>query len=111
MKRSAVISGVGKYLPEKIMTNLEIEQMLNRPGTADWLVKNVGIERRHIMADDQTTSDLSTYAARDALKNAVLSPKDLDLIILSTDTPDYLSPATSVTFRVNFIISFPASDV
>jgi len=99
MKRSAVISGVGKYLPEKIMTNLEIEQMLNRPGTADWLVKNVGIERRHIMADDQTTSDLSTYAARDALKNAVLSPKDLDLIILSTDTPDYLSPATSIVIQ------------
>ncbi|MHA1971719.1 MAG: 3-oxoacyl-ACP synthase III family protein [Candidatus Hodarchaeales archaeon] len=96
MKRSAIITGVGMYVPKKVITNEELEQMLDRPGTADWLVKNVGIRERRVMAKDENTSDLATYAAREALENAGLNAKDLDLIILSTDTPDCLSPATSV---------------
>lgn len=96
MGRSAVITGLGMYVPEKMLTNEDLEQMLNRPGTADWLVENVGIRQRHIMADDEVTSDLVIHASLQALKNASVEPDELDLIILSTDTPDYLSPATSV---------------
>jgi 3-oxoacyl-[acyl-carrier-protein] synthase-3 len=99
MVRSALVTGVGMYVPEKVLTNEEIEQMLNRPGTAKWLVENVGIRERHIMAEDEVTSDLALHAGREALKNAGIEPEDLDLIILSTDTPDYLSPATSVVVQ------------
>ena len=99
MGRSAIVTGLGMYVPEKMLTNEDIEQMLNRPGTADWLVENVGIRQRHIMAEDEVTSDLSVHAGRESLKNAGIKPKDLDLIIVSTDTPDYLSPATSVVVQ------------
>jgi 3-oxoacyl-[acyl-carrier-protein] synthase-3 len=99
MVRSAVVAGLGIYIPEKMLTNEDIEQMLNRPGTADWLVKNVGIRERHIMANDEVTSDLATNAGRQALENAGIDAKDLDLVILSTDTPDYISPATSVVVQ------------
>ena len=99
MARSAVVTGLGIYIPEKMLTNEDIELMLNRPGTADWLVENVGIRQRHIMADDEVTSDLSVHASREALENAGIEADELDLIILSTDTPDYLSPATSVVVQ------------
>ncbi len=99
MVRSAVITGLGMYVPKKMLTNEDIEKMLNRPGTADWLVQNVGIRRRHIMADNEVTSDLAFHAGRQALENAYVEPKELDMIILSTDTPDYLSPATSVVIQ------------
>jgi 3-oxoacyl-[acyl-carrier-protein] synthase-3 len=99
MVRSAIVAGVGIYIPEKTLTNEEIEKMLDRPGTAKWLVENVGIRERHIMADDEVTSDLAANAGRRALENAGMDAKDLDLIILSTDTPDYISPATSVVVQ------------
>ena len=99
MARSAVITGLGIYIPEKMLTNEDIEKMLNRPGTADWLVKNVGIRQRHIMADEEVTSDLALHASREALAKTGIDANELDLIILSTDTPDYLSPATSVVVQ------------
>ncbi|MFW9804398.1 MAG: 3-oxoacyl-ACP synthase III family protein [Candidatus Thorarchaeota archaeon] len=99
MVRSAVVAGLGMYVPDKMLTNEEIEEMLNRPGTADWLVENVGIRQRHIMAEDEVTSDLAFHASREALENAGMDANELDLIILSTDTPDYLSPATSVVVQ------------
>ncbi len=99
MVRSAVVTGLGMYVPEKMLTNEEIELVLDRPGTADWLVENVGIRQRHVMAEDEVTSDLALHAGREALENAGLEADDLDLIILSTDTPDYLSPATSVVVQ------------
>jgi 3-oxoacyl-[acyl-carrier-protein] synthase-3 len=99
MSRSAIVTGVGMYVPEKVLTNKDIEKMLNRPGTSDWLIKNVGIEQRHVMADDEVTSDLALHASQEALENASIDAEDLDLIIMSTDTPDYLSPATSVALQ------------
>ena len=99
MGRSAIVTGLGMYVPEKMLTNEDIEKMLNRPGTADWLVENVGIRQRHIMADDEVTSDLALHASKQALENAGIEPNELDMIILSTDTPDYLSPATSVVIQ------------
>ncbi len=99
MNRSAIITGVGKYIPSKVITNEELEIQLNRPGTAEWLVQNVGIKERRLMADDENTSDLATKAGLEAIINAKLSPEDIDLIILSTDTPDFLSPATSVAVQ------------
>ena len=90
MKNSAKIIGIGISIPQKLITNQEIERILNRPGTADWLEKNVGIKNRYIMPESQSTSDLAVEASFNALHDARINEKDIDLIILSTDTPDYL---------------------
>lgn len=92
--RYANIIGTGHYVPARCVTNAELEQRLGEP-VHDWLVENVGIERRHVMADDEVTSDLAKAAAEEALANAGISARELDLIIVATDTPDQLSPATA----------------
>lgn len=98
MPRHATILATGRYVPEKVLTNAELEEILHRP-VNDWLIENVGIRERHIMAADQTTSDLAYQASRQALQRANLSPTDLDLIIVATDTPDYISPATATVLQ------------
>jgi len=98
MQRYAQILSTGSYVPERVVTNAEIDQYLGE-ATSDWLVENVGIRERRWMAADQTTSDLVVQAARVALDKAGLRPDDLDLIIVSTDTPDYLSPSTAVVVQ------------
>ena len=98
MQRYAQILSTGSYVPERVVTNAEIDQYLGE-ATSDWLVENVGIRERRWMAADQTTSDLIVQAARGALDKAGLRPADLDLIIVSTDTPDYLSPSTAVVVQ------------
>ncbi len=94
MPRHAAILGTGSYVPERVITNAELERMLGEP-LDEWLRQNVGIERRHVMADDQVTSDLCVAAARRALDNAGVAAEELDLILVASDTPDYLSPGTA----------------
>jgi len=92
------ILSTGSYVPDRIVTNAEVDALIGEP-TSDWLIANVGIRERRWMAPDQTTSDLIVEAAHRALAKAGLTPADLDLLIVSTDTPDYLSPATSVVVQ------------
>lgn len=92
--RAAQIASTGLYIPERILTNDDLNEMLGE-NVGDWLVANVGIRQRHVMAPDETTSDMVTAAARQALERAGLQPQDLDLILVATDTPDYISPATA----------------
>ncbi|HLM71330.1 MAG TPA: ketoacyl-ACP synthase III [Polyangiaceae bacterium] len=94
MTRFAAIAGTGHYVPETVLTNADIEARLGEPFDA-WLRENVGIRERRIMADDQTTSDLAVNAARRALDRAGVSPEELNLIVVASDTPDYLSPGTA----------------
>lgn len=94
MPRYAQILSTGRYVPEKVITNADMEEILGEP-VADWLVENVGIRERRIMAEEESTSDLVTHAAKQALARAGLKPEALDLIILATDTPDYISPGTA----------------
>ncbi|MCR4404302.1 MAG: ketoacyl-ACP synthase III [Candidatus Acetothermia bacterium] len=96
--RHAQILSTGSYVPERVVTNAEIDQILGEP-TDQWLIENVGIRERRWMAPDQTTSDLVVEASRRALERAGVRPEELDLIIVSTDTPDYLSPSTSVVVQ------------
>ncbi len=96
--RHAQILSTGSYVPERVVTNAEIDEILGEP-TSDWLIENVGIRERRWMTPDQTTSDLVVEASRRALERAGVGPEALDLIILSTDTPDYLSPGTSVVVQ------------
>lgn len=94
MSRHAAILGTGSYVPERVLTNSDLERMLGE-SFDEWLRQNVGIERRHVMADDQVTSDLCVAAARRALEDAGVTAEELDLIIVASDTPDYLSPGTA----------------
>ena len=90
----SIITGVGGYLPERVLTNFDLEQMVE---TSDaWIQERTGIRSRHIANEDQTTSTLAVKAAEVALQNANLTGKDLDLIILATTTPDDTTPATAM---------------
>ena len=92
MIRSRVI-GTGAYLPERRLTNRELERMVE---TSDqWIVERTGIRERRIAATDEATSDLAVAAGRAALSAAGLAPSELDLIIVATATPDMLFPATA----------------
>jgi 3-oxoacyl-[acyl-carrier-protein] synthase III len=83
--------GLGFYVPEKVLTNFEIEQMVDT--SDEWIYTRTGIKQRHIAAADQATSDLAAVAARRALEKSRLLPTDLDLIIVATATPDTQMPA------------------
>ena len=96
MRRYAQILSTGRYIPQRVFTNADMNEMLGE-NVGDWLVENVGIEERHVMAADETTSDMVIAASQQALERAGIDPGDLDLIIVATDTPDYISPATAST--------------
>ncbi len=99
LNQRAVVAGVGSYLPEKVMTNEDISKIVDT--TSEWIVQRTGIERRHIAADDQNTSDLATIAARRALDDAGITAQDVDVIIVATSTPDFTFPATAVSVQHN----------
>ncbi len=89
----AVITGWGYYVPERVLTNHDLERMV---GTTDeWIVERTGIRERRIVADGETTSSMATLAARQALERAGLAGRDLDAIIVGTTTPDYLLPTAA----------------
>ncbi|MCZ0951370.1 MAG: ketoacyl-ACP synthase III [Rhodospirillaceae bacterium] len=84
------IAGTGAYLPEKVLTNFDLEKMIDT--TDEWIRTRTGIERRHIAAKDEATSDLSEQACRAALDAAGLTPADIDLVVVGTCTPDLVFP-------------------
>jgi len=87
------IAGTGSYLPDKVLTNHDLEQIMDT--SDEWIRERTGIKRRHIAADGETTSDLAFAAARNALDMAELSAGDVDLIIVGTTTPDKIFPGTA----------------
>ena len=92
MKYARII-GTGRYLPERILTNADLEKMVDT--TSEWIVERTGIHQRHLAAEDQGTCDLSEQAAKQALAMAGCSPQDIDLIIVATTTPDRTFPSTA----------------
>lgn len=94
----ANIVSTGIYVPEKIVTNDDLSRILGED-VNPFVTSVLGIHERHVCADNESTADLATNAARQALENARLDASDLDLIILATDTPEQLSPATSVVVQ------------
>lgn len=92
MKKTGIL-GVGAYLPEKILTNKDLEKMVDT--TDEWIVTRTGIKERRIAGSNEATSDLATEAAKAALKDAGLKAGDIDLIIVATITPDMFFPATA----------------
>jgi 3-oxoacyl-[acyl-carrier-protein] synthase-3 len=91
------IAGTGSYLPEKILTNFDLEGMVDT--TDEWIRDRTGIERRHIAADGETTVDLGEQAARRAIAAAGLEPKDIDFIAFGTTTPDLVFPNCGVLLQ------------
>ncbi|HEX8783417.1 MAG TPA: beta-ketoacyl-ACP synthase 3, partial [Steroidobacteraceae bacterium] len=84
------IAGTGSYLPKKIITNADLEKMVDT--TDEWIRTRTGIERRHVAADGETTVDLAEHAARRALEAAGIAPAEVDFIAFGTTTPDLIFP-------------------
>ncbi|MFS8212115.1 beta-ketoacyl-ACP synthase III [Paenibacillus polymyxa] len=91
--RPVGVIGTGKYVPEKILTNKDLEAIVET--SDEWIVSRTGIQERHIAAPEQATSDLAYEAAIKALESAGMTAQDLDLIIVATVTPDMAFPSTA----------------
>ncbi len=104
------IAGTGSYLPERIMHNKEFEKLVDT--SDEWIRERTGIKRRHIAADDETTSDMGLAAAHKAIQAADINVSDIDLIILATTTPDKVFPSTAcIVQRRLDLHTIPAFDV
>lgn len=108
--RRSIVKGVGAYLPEKVLTNDDLSQLVET--SDEWIKQRTGIERRHIAADGELTCDLSAKAALAAMDNAGVTADDIDLVILATTTPDNTFPATAARVQAKLGVSKgPAFDV
>lgn len=94
------IVGTGRYLPEKVLTNFDLEKMVDT--NDEWIRTRTGVERRHCVAPDQTTSDMCVEAAKVAMDDAGIGPADIDMVVIGTTSPDLIFPnaATLVQHRL-----------
>ena len=104
------ITGVGSYLPKKVLTNNDLEKSLDT--TDAWITSRTGIKERHIVGQNELTSDLAYEAAKNAIKNAGIAVSNIDLIIVATTTPDKIFPSTACIVQTKLgIKNCPAFDV
>ncbi len=96
MKKVGII-GVGEYLPERILTNADLEKMVDT--SDEWITTRTGIKERHLAAKGQAASDLALKAAEQALKNAKLKPEDIELIVVATITGDMPFPSVAAILQ------------
>ena len=99
MAHSVTISGTGSYVPKKVLTNHDLEAIVDT--TDEWISPRTGIKERRIASDTQSTSDLATEAARSAMADANVSGEEIDLIIVATISPDAFFPATACYVQQN----------
>jgi len=106
----ARIIGTGGYLPDNVMTNHDLEKIVE---TSDqWIRERTGIEQRHIAAEDETTVDLAEKASRSAIEAAGIDPSDIDLIVFATSTPDKIFPSSACILQARLDIhGCPAFDI
>lgn len=95
--RAAGIIGLGHYVPDRVLSNADLEKMVET--SDEWIVERTGIRERRIVAPDQSLADLAENAARTALQNANLEIEQIDLIIVATCTPEWLFPSTAATLQ------------
>jgi 3-oxoacyl-[acyl-carrier-protein] synthase-3 len=104
------IAGTGSYLPTKILTNADLERMVET--SDEWIVTRTGIRQRHIAAEGEFTSDLAMHASRQAIDAAGISAQDVDLIIVATTTPDRIFPSAACLLQSKLgIAGCPAFDI
>lgn len=96
---NAKITGVGRYIPEKVYDNAYMESIVDT--NDEWITRRTGIKERHISADNEYTTDMASIAAKGAIENAGLTAEDIDLILLGTVTPDYFTPACACIVQAN----------
>ena len=110
MTRKAYVSGTGSYLPEKILTNKDLEKIVDT--TDEWIVQRSGIRERHIAAKDETVTDMAVKAAKKAMEAAGIEADQINGIIVATTTPDTTFPAVAVKVQAALGIGpCPAFDV
>ncbi len=107
--RHAAIIGVGSYLPERRLTNADLECMVDT--SDEWILTRTGIRERRMAAADEATSQLAASAGRKALANAGIAPAEVDLLVVATSTPDTLMPSTACLTQTALGLSCPAYDV
>ena len=95
--RGATIVGTGMYVPDRVMTNFDLEKLVET--TDEWIVERTGIRERHIAAPDVGSSDLALIASRRALEMARIDPREIDHVILATTTPDRILPSCACTLQ------------
>jgi 3-oxoacyl-[acyl-carrier-protein] synthase-3 len=104
------LTGSGSYLPERVLTNHELESMVDT--SHEWIMARTGISHRHIAADDEYTCDIAEKAAREALAAAGVLPSAVDLVVVATTTPDQVFPSTACLLQNRLEIhGCPAFDV
>lgn len=104
------IAGTGSYLPAKVLTNADLERMVET--SDEWIVARTGIRERHIAAEGEFTSDLAEHAARKAIQAAGIEAQDIDLIIVATTTPDRIFPSAACILQSKLqVAGCPAFDV
>ncbi len=96
MKYSKIV-GTGGYLPDKVLTNLELEKMVDT--TSQWILERTGVAERRIVAPEETTCDLAQAASLRAIEAAGVEPDDIDLIVLATTTPDHVFPSVATELQ------------
>jgi len=109
MKYSKII-GTGSYLPEKILTNADLEKIVDT--TSEWIIERTGIHQRHIAAEHETALSMAEKAAKEAMATANISPKDVGMIIIATTTPEKMFPSTACLLQQRLGIAVcPAFDL
>src|SRR5215510_10497155 len=91
--RTCSIAGVGSYVPSRVLTNADLEKMVET--SDEWIVSRTGIKERHIAAKNEFTADMAAHAARRAMERAGVTAERIDLIIVATITPDMPFPSTA----------------
>ena len=91
------IVGTGRYLPERIMTNADLEKIVDT--TDEWIRTRTGVERRHVVSEEQTTSDMCVESAKNAMDAAGVTPADIDMVITGTTSPDVVFPNVSTIIQ------------
>ncbi|MEI7767634.1 MAG: 3-oxoacyl-ACP synthase, partial [Phycisphaerae bacterium] len=107
----AIITGTGSYAPERLLTNDDLQKLVDT--NDEWIVQRTGMKSRHIATPEQATSDLALPAAQRAIENAGLTPNDIDMILVATFTPDYMTPSTAciLQHRLGITRSIAAMDL
>jgi 3-oxoacyl-[acyl-carrier-protein] synthase-3 len=107
--RHAAITGIGSYLPERRLTNADLEVMVDT--TDEWIRTRTGISERRLAADGEATSHLATAAGRAALADAGVAPSEVDFVVVGTSSPDHIFPSTAALVQDALSLSCPGVDI